>query len=537
MQFDNVELTSLKGSDLREMRPRMQMIFQDPISSLNPRRRVGDIVAEGLEIWKIGDKRVARGEGRRSARARSGLDPEITKRRRPHEFSGGQCQRISIAAAVVTEPKLIICDEPVSALDVSVQAQILNLLEEMKQRYQLTLVFIAHDLAVVKNVSDRVAVMYLGKLCEVAAPDLLYAQPAHPYTAALLAAIPVPDPDSRPDASTVLGGEIPSPTNPPSGCRFRTRCPKAQARCAEEEPQLRPAAPGQFVACHFPLQPGEQLEFATGHRANSLGPWPASRSLPVTPPRASASGRSSPTSARRCRGSSSAVATRRLLPPRVLEAARMTIAHINGCNVCMAWRVPAFAKHGVTEELYAHVDEPDHDEYSAAERLAIEYAPALRHRPPLDRRRVLRAHARAVERRRDPRAHDPDRRLARVRPPHRGARSRPGVRVGAAHRRLIAVRPCGHRRGTPRAPLRPGRDERARAALPAARAFPAHEPGALLRRGARTSSRCLPSWARCSARVQLSTAPCPTTRTGTHARAGEAGADAHVAVIVTAAQT
>jgi peptide/nickel transport system ATP-binding protein len=261
VQFDNVELTSLKGSDLREQRPRMQMIFQDPISSLNPRRRVGDIVAEGLEIWNIGDKasRAAKVDEVLSA---VGLDPEITKRRRPHEFSGGQCQRISIARAVVTEPKLIICDEPVSALDVSVQAQILNLLEEMKQRYQLTLVFIAHDLAVVKNVSDRVAVMYLGKLCEVAAPDLLYAQPAHPYTAALLAAIPVPDPEARPDASKVLGGEIPSPTNPPSGCRFRTRCPKAQARCAEEEPRLRAAAPGQFVACHFPLQPGEQLEFA-----------------------------------------------------------------------------------------------------------------------------------------------------------------------------------------------------------------------------------------------------------------------------------
>ncbi len=261
VQFDNVELTSLKGSDLREQRPRMQMIFQDPISSLNPRRRVGDIVAEGLEIWNIGDKasRAAKVDEVLSA---VGLDPAITKRRRPHEFSGGQCQRISIARAVATEPKLIICDEPVSALDVSVQAQILNLLEEMKQRYQLTLVFIAHDLAVVKNVSDRVAVMYLGKLCEVAAPDLLYAQPAHPYTAALLAAIPVPDPESRPDASKVLGGEIPSPTNPPSGCRFRTRCPKAQARCAEEEPQLRAAAPGQFVACHFPLQPGEQLEFA-----------------------------------------------------------------------------------------------------------------------------------------------------------------------------------------------------------------------------------------------------------------------------------
>src|SRR4249920_1269695 len=201
VQFDNVELTSLKGSDLREQRPRMQMIFQDPISSLNLRRRVGDIVAEGLEIWKIGDaaSRAAKVDEVLSA---VGLDPAITKRRRPHEFSGGQCQRISIARAVVTEPRLIICDERVSAIDVSVQAQILNLLEEMKKRYQLTLVFIAHDLAVVKNVSDRVAVMYLGKLCEVAPPDTLYAQPAHPYTAALLASIPVADPTVRPREET-----------------------------------------------------------------------------------------------------------------------------------------------------------------------------------------------------------------------------------------------------------------------------------------------------------------------------------------------
>jgi peptide/nickel transport system ATP-binding protein len=182
---------------------------------------------------------------------------------RPHEFSGGQCQRISIARAVITEPKLIICDEPVSALDVSVQAQILNLLQDMKARYQLTLIFIAHDLAVVKNVSDRVAVMYLGKLCEVGRPDELYESPSHPYTAALLAAIPVPDPNAHPEDADVLRGEIPSPTNPPSGCRFRTRCPRAQERCAEEEPQLREHSPGQFVACHFPLAAGESIEFRT----------------------------------------------------------------------------------------------------------------------------------------------------------------------------------------------------------------------------------------------------------------------------------
>jgi peptide/nickel transport system ATP-binding protein len=257
--YDGVELTSLKGADLRAMRPRLQMIFQDPISSLNPRRRVREIVREGLDIWSIGDK------GSRDAKVTEvleavGIDP-VNAERRPHEFSGGQCQRISIARAVVTDPKLIICDEPVSALDVSVQAQILNLLEDMKTRYGLTLVFIAHDLAVVKNVSDRIMVMYLGKVCEVAGPDLLYTQPAHPYTAALLAAIPVPDPEVRPDEQQVLGGEIPSPMHPPSGCRFRTRCPRAQPRCAAEEPGLREIHPGQFVACHFPLAPDEPLTF------------------------------------------------------------------------------------------------------------------------------------------------------------------------------------------------------------------------------------------------------------------------------------
>ena len=260
VRFDGVELTELRSSEVRKTRPSMQMIFQDPISSLNPRRKIGDIVAEGLEIWDVGDSASRRAKVDEMLSA-VGLDPDAARNRRPHEFSGGQCQRISIARAVITDPKLLICDEPVSALDVSVQAQILNLLEEMKQRYNLTMLFIAHDLAVVKNVSDRVAVMYLGKLCEVGPPDQLYASPAHPYTAALLAAIPVPDPGSPPDTSRVLGGEIPSNTNPPSGCRFRTRCPKAQAQCAEEEPQLRRVGPEQFVACHFPLEPGEQLDF------------------------------------------------------------------------------------------------------------------------------------------------------------------------------------------------------------------------------------------------------------------------------------
>ncbi|MEO9200449.1 MAG: ABC transporter ATP-binding protein, partial [Antricoccus sp.] len=173
--------------------------------------------------------------------------------RRPHEFSGGQCQRISIARALMLDPELIICDEPVSALDVSVQAQILNLLEDMKGRYGLTLLFIAHDLAVVKNVSDRVAVMYLGKLCEMASPDVLYQAPAHPYTTALLASVPVPDP-SHPLASHAgrITGDLPSPVNPPSGCRFRTRCSKAQDICAKIEPVLREIGPDHQVACHFP---------------------------------------------------------------------------------------------------------------------------------------------------------------------------------------------------------------------------------------------------------------------------------------------
>jgi len=392
--FEGDELTALHGEDLRNIRTRMQMIFQDPISSLNPRRTVGDIVSEPLAVWAeprrpdrgpltsaaavvafavagasallgliyailgvvvltgvwqssatfgpftvhgaavglfvamvgaggaVTFRAVGLGLWRRDAEGRGqtitafgvfavislvvfailggsplliavpfallavvagllyapggsedfpglgpegaklvdevltsvGLDPAVARGKRPHEFSGGQCQRISIARALVLDPKLIICDEPVSALDVSVQAQILNLLEDMKARYGLTLVFIAHDLAVVKNVSDRVAVMYLGKLCEVAPPDLLYERAAHPYTDALIKAIPVPDPEVRPDGvAEKLQGDLPSPVAPPSGCRFRTRCPKAQDRCAEEEPIIRAVGDGQFVACHFPL--------------------------------------------------------------------------------------------------------------------------------------------------------------------------------------------------------------------------------------------------------------------------------------------
>jgi peptide/nickel transport system ATP-binding protein len=249
--FDGEELSAMRGEALRRMRQRVQLIFQDPIASLNPRRRIGDIVAEPLVIAGVKDaakREVLVAEVLNAV----GLDPALVAGRLPHEFSGGQCQRICIARALVLKPDFIICDEPVSALDVSIRAQILNLLEEMKARYGLTLLFIAHDLAVVKAVSDRVAVMYLGRLCEVAPSEQLFAHPAHPYTALLLAAIPVPDPDVRP-AERVAAGEPPSPIAPPSGCRFRTRCPRADQRCTSEVPELRLMAPGQYAACHHPL--------------------------------------------------------------------------------------------------------------------------------------------------------------------------------------------------------------------------------------------------------------------------------------------
>ena len=249
--FDGIELTELDGEAMRLMRRRLQLIFQDPIASLNPRRCIGDIVAEPLIITGVSD-RAERERRVREMLSAVGLDPDVAVGRLPHEFSGGQCQRISIARALILEPELLICDEPVSALDVSIRAQILNLLEEMKRRYGLTLLFIAHDLAVVKAVSDRIAVMYLGRLCEVGPSEQLFAQPAHPYTALLLEAIPVPDPTVRPAVNVPIG-EPPSPLAPPSGCRFRTRCPRADAVCAAEVPELREVAPGQYAACHHPL--------------------------------------------------------------------------------------------------------------------------------------------------------------------------------------------------------------------------------------------------------------------------------------------
>ncbi|MEX1218527.1 MAG: oligopeptide/dipeptide ABC transporter ATP-binding protein [Acidimicrobiales bacterium] len=245
-------LVGLSGPELRELRPQMQMIFQDPISSLNPRRNVIDIVAEPLKIWKRGTKTEQYDLVEKTLES-VGIDPEGARTRRPSEFSGGQCQRICIARSLMLEPKVLICDEPVSALDVSVQAQILNLLQDMKERYGLTMLFIAHDLAVVKNVSDRVAVMYLGKLCEVGNPDRLYSSPAHPYTKTLLDSIPHPDPEVPRGDFAGLSGEIPSPVAPPSGCRFRTRCPNAKELCAQVEPVMTAVGDDHYVACHFPL--------------------------------------------------------------------------------------------------------------------------------------------------------------------------------------------------------------------------------------------------------------------------------------------
>ncbi len=252
VHLEGMNLAALPRKDLRPLRAKFQMIFQDPIASLNPRRRVRDIVGGPLAVQgELGTEE----KNRRVAEVLSdvGLNAEQTMERLPHEFSGGQCQRISLARAIILEPKLLICDEPVSALDVSVQAQILNLLEEMKARHALTMLFISHDLAVVKHISDRVAVMYLGKLCELAPAEELYRHPGHPYTAALLAAVPAPDPERPLGRIDMVAGELPSPTDPPSGCRFRTRCPHAQPLCAEQEPKAGEVSPGHTIACHFPL--------------------------------------------------------------------------------------------------------------------------------------------------------------------------------------------------------------------------------------------------------------------------------------------
>ena len=247
--FDGIDLTTLKGEELRRMRRRMQIIFQDPYASLNPRMTVGDIIGEPLEIHGI-----AKGKEKRERVMELlqivGLNPYFINRY-PHEFSGGQRQRIGVARALAMYPDFIVCDEPISALDVSIQAQIINLLEELQEKFGLTYLFIAHDLAVVRHISDRVAVMYLGKIVELTDRDTLYSNPLHPYTQALLSAVPIPDPvvEER-RRRIILKGEIPSPANPPSGCRFHTRCPVVMDICKEVEPEFKDVGGGHWVACH-----------------------------------------------------------------------------------------------------------------------------------------------------------------------------------------------------------------------------------------------------------------------------------------------
>jgi len=247
--FDGVDLLKLKGNELRRMRRRMQIIFQDPYASLNPRMTVGAIIAEPLEVHGV-----ARGK-EKEERVQEllrvvGLNPYFVNRY-PHEFSGGQRQRIGIARALALNPDLIVCDEPISSLDVSIQAQVVNLLEELQEQFGLTYLFIAHDLSMVRHISDRMAVMYLGKIVELADRDEIYLNPLHPYTQALMSAVPVPDPEVEEKRQRIiLKGEIPSPANPPKGCNFNTRCPVAMDICYEADPEYREVKPGHWVACY-----------------------------------------------------------------------------------------------------------------------------------------------------------------------------------------------------------------------------------------------------------------------------------------------
>jgi oligopeptide transport system ATP-binding protein len=248
--FEGTDLSTIKGEPLRKMRRKMQMIFQDPYASLNPRMTVGEIIGEPLLVHNLASRKEAEGRVEELLEL-VGLNPSYANRY-PHEFSGGQRQRVGVARALSLNPTLIVCDEPISALDVSIQAQVVNLLEDLQQQFNLTYLFIAHDLSMVRHISTRVAVMYLGMVVELAAREVLYSNPLHPYTQALLSAVPIPDPvvEERRQRQ-ILQGEIPSPANPPSGCHFRTRCPLADTICAEVTPEWREVQPDHFVACHM----------------------------------------------------------------------------------------------------------------------------------------------------------------------------------------------------------------------------------------------------------------------------------------------
>jgi oligopeptide/dipeptide ABC transporter ATP-binding protein len=249
--FEGVDLTTLDQAELRSVRRKVQVIFQDPYSSLNPRMTIGQILAEPIKVHGLVPDKTKRAERVRELLEQVGLAPQHA-RRYPHQLSGGQRQRVGIARALAMEPALIVCDEPVSALDVSIQAQIINLLEDLQKRLGLTYLFIAHDLSVVRHISDRVVVMYLGKIAEVADRRALYEEPLHPYTRALLSAVPIPDPALEAHREhTVLKGEVPSPLRPPPGCVFHPRCPRAEGRCSAEVPSLREIRPTHWAACHF----------------------------------------------------------------------------------------------------------------------------------------------------------------------------------------------------------------------------------------------------------------------------------------------